>query len=430
MRKAKSSPPGIRLGLDRVRRALELLGHPEDDFAAVLVAGTNGKGSVSAMTESVLHCAGYRTGLFTSPHLVDVRERVRVDGREISAPDWARLLRRVRGAARRGRVGLTEFETEALVAFLHFREKKVEIAVVEVGLGGRLDATNALPAPEATAITSIGHDHLEWLGPTLKDVFREKAAISRPGIPCFQSLSGALRGMGRRFCRERLVPGRWLPEHAAPSFRRRDWKRLRQVFDVRLPGATYRGLEIPLLGPHQLNNAALAVGLCDALRRRGWRLSETHVRRGLASVRWPGRFQVVKGRGPLLILDGAHNPEGVESLVESYRSSPWGDRTATLIFGCLRDKDARGMIRRLRPWVHRVLAVPLPSPRGRSVEELCSLWRTGTPVRPCGSFAEAWKEARKEPGGPVLAVGSLYLVGEALRALRCPVFSERHPGRE
>ncbi|MBI4397108.1 MAG: bifunctional folylpolyglutamate synthase/dihydrofolate synthase [Elusimicrobia bacterium] len=396
------SSPAIRLGLDRVRLALERLGHPEDSFASVLVAGTNGKGSVCAMVESILRSGGYRTGLFTSPHLVDVRERIRVNREKMPASRWRALQADVESLARRSRLSLTEFEIQTLMAFLHFHRESVDVAVVEVGLGGRLDATNTLPAPEATVITSIGHDHGAWLGTTLKDIYFEKAGIARPGIPLLQSLPKSLVRRGKSFCKRNAVPSSLLGENILP---------------VR------PGLTIPLKGSHQRDNAALAVGVCESLKRKGWFLSERHVRQGLAKAVWPGRFQVVRPRGfkAAVVLDGAHNPEAAQMLAATYRASPWGRRSATLIFGCLKDKDSAGIIRALGPLARRVLTVSLPTPRTQSAAALQALWTKHAPAASCRDFSSAWKEASRDKGSPVLVTGSLYLVGEALKFFRLEV---------
>jgi dihydrofolate synthase / folylpolyglutamate synthase len=415
-----SSPrPVIELGLERVRRALALLGHPEEEFASVIVAGTNGKGSVCAFLESILRAAGYRTGLFTSPHLIDVRERVRAGSRPIPASDWSRLSRRVRSLMVRHRLRLTEFEAHTLIAFLHFAEQRIDIAVVEVGLGGRLDATNVLPAPEATVVTSIGHDHREWLGPTLRHIFREKEAIARTGTPHVRSLPRSLQAEGDRMSRRKGVPAWDFGREIRVGKTRRDWSRGRQRFDVVIENRSFSGLDISLMGPHQTQNAALAVAAAESLRRRGWRVGDESIRRGVAEARWAGRFHIVRRPGrPVVILDGAHNAEAADVLARAYRDSPWGNGTASLVFGCLSDKDAPGLADRLRSLVHRVFTVPLPSPRSRDPRELADLWRIRTPAFACRSFSEAWKRAARDSGSPILITGSLYLVGTAMEYLR------------
>jgi dihydrofolate synthase/folylpolyglutamate synthase len=405
--------------LGRVRRALAVLGHPEDDFASVLIAGTNGKGSTAALVESVLREAGHRTGLYTSPHLVDVTERVRVRGRRIPARAWAGLVKDVSRLSRRENISLTEFEIQTLAAFGYFAREKVEIAVVEAGLGGRLDAANALPAPEVTVITSIGLDHTRWLGNTLPEIYFEKYGIARPGTPLLQALPRSLWPLSHRYCREMGVPEMlWGREIKARS-RGTDWKRRVQTLDISSGQETLPGAVIGLMGPHQRINASLAVGTCWALRRRGWALSDGALRRGLARASWPGRFEVFPGR-PDLIVDGAHNPAGGRVLVAAYRASPWGNRKAVVIFGCLKDKDAEGIIAPLASLAARVITVPLATERGRNPEDLARLWRRyGVPAETGGSAAAAWRACgARVPAGPVLAAGSLYLAGDMIKIFR------------
>jgi dihydrofolate synthase/folylpolyglutamate synthase len=295
------------------------------------------------------------------------------------------------------------------------------LAVVEVGLGGRLDAANALPAPEVCVITSIGHDHREWLGPTLKEIYFEKRGIARPGVPLVQAPPRSLRSAGDRDLFERGVPFWTLDRDVRGVSRGTDWTRRRQTFDVFLPGAKYAGIETGLLGGHQVRNGALALAVCHRLRRRGWPLSEEAIRAGFARAQWPGRFQVVRrAGGPDVILDGAHNREAAESLATAYRASPWGRRPATMIFGCLKDKDVAAMVRILKPLARRVFLVPLPTPRSRTTDELRRWWK-GIETLEASSVAEAAEDAfrrARSDGGPVLAAGSLYLVGEVMKVLR------------
>lgn len=399
----------IRLGLDRVRRALSRLGHPEEAFASVIVAGTNGKGSVSALVESAARAAGLKTGHYTSPHLADVRERVRVGGKMIPPAAWRRLL------ARASHSSLTEFERQTIAAFLYFAEEKVDLAVVEVGLGGRLDAVNALPAPEAVVITSIGHDHMDWLGPTLKHVYFEKRGVARSGAPLVQSVPKALWPEGDKHYRAEGVPAWTLDREIRVRRRGVDWAKKIQRIDVDMPGASFRDLSVPFLGEHQVRNAALAAALCRMLRSRGWPLAEKALRDGFKRARWPGRFQVMAGRTPV-VLDGAHNLEAAQALARTWRSAPWGKKPATLVFGCLKDKDAAGMARVLKPLARRVVLVPLPSPRSRNVDDMRPLWK-GREVVAAASAENAFHEARAGKD-PILVTGSLYLVGEAMKALK------------
>lgn len=399
--------PVIRPGLSRVRAALDRLGHPEESFAAVLVAGTNGKGSVAALTASALRAAGHRAGLYTSPHLVAPEERIRVDDRAIPSPDGARLARRARAAAR----GLTEFEVQTLVAFLWFAEAGVDIAVLEAGLGGRWDATNAFPAPEVAVITSIGHDHRDWLGPTLRHIYREKREIARPGTALIQNLPRFLWPEAGRWAAATGVPTetlgldfRWSAGRSTPAG---------ETFALD-PGE--RPLRVPFRGPHQRDNGAIAARVIGALRRRGWRVPDRAMRRGFAAARWPGRFQVIRRRPPV-VVDGAHNAEAATALARAWKNA-FGPRRAALVFACLNDKDAPAIARALSGVVARAVTMDLPTPRGRSARELAALWSRRVPAEAAPSFAAAWDRVK---GGPVLIAGSLYLAGAALKHFgRCP----------
>ena len=421
-------PTVIRPGLDRVRRALDVLGHPEESFAAVLVAGTNGNGSVSAMVESGLRCAGHRTGLYTSPHLVSVRERTRIDGNPVGPAAWTRATARVAAVARDHRLRLTEFEAQTLAAFLVFERAGVGIAVLEVGLGGRLDAVNAVAAPELSIITSIGLDHTAWLGPTLRHIYLEKRGIARPGTFLLQDLPRSLCAEARRFAAENGVPSWTLGSEIRLGIsgegRERNLlgpqgagKKIGQQVNVQLPDGVYENVLIPFWGAHQARNGALAVAALHVLRRRGWRIAEKDILDGVARARWPGRFDVIQ-RHPPVVLDGAHNPAAAQALTEAWASSPWGRERATLIFSCLKDKDAEGMAAALARVVRRVIVTPLASDRARSVDELADLWRRRLSTENAVNFADAWMKARQDATSPILVAGSLYLVGEAMKYFR------------
>lgn len=405
----------IRPGLERIRKVLSRLGHPEDAFAAVIVAGTNGKGSVAAMIESILRAAGHRTGLYTSPHLVDLRERVRLDGAPISAARWRRLEARVRRVGRG--TGLSEFETQTALAFLAFAESGVDLAVLEVGLGGRWDATNAHPAPEATVVTSIGLDHREWLGPTRRHIYREKREVGRPGTVMVQHLP-------RGFWKE---SDRWADDLGAPLWTLGREVRVRSTsgrMSVRGPGFQFSNLAVPFDGPHQVQNAALAVAVSAALMARGWKIPAASLRRGIAGARWPGRFDVVDRRGPV-VLDGAHNADAARALARAWRTSSWGREKATLLFGCLKDKDAAAMAKHLAPVAKRVFVTALPTPRSRTADELQRLWARRRPTTAVKNFNDRREVGAIFGAGPVLVTGSLYLVGEMMKR-----FSKKTPARK
>ncbi|MBL0059377.1 MAG: bifunctional folylpolyglutamate synthase/dihydrofolate synthase [Elusimicrobia bacterium] len=410
-------PHVIRPGLDRVHRALSLLGHPEEAFASVIVGGTNGKGTVSALIESALRRGGHRTGLYTSPHLLNVRERVRVAGIPVARRAWAHAMARVAEMKRRHKISLTEFEAQTLAAFLEFARAKVDIAVLEVGLGGRLDAVNAVPAPELSVITSIGLDHTAWLGSTLDKIYFEKRGIARVGTPLLQDIPRSLLAASRRWAEREGIRTWTLGREIRLESVRRDRKGLRQWVRVGLPDGARGLVPVPFWGAHQARNGALAFAALHLLARRGWRLSEKAIRDGMAAARWPGRFDVVQ-RTPPVVLDGAHNPAAARALAEAWRASSWGKTPAVLIFACLKDKDIGGIASALAGLVRRVIVTRLPSPRARPVEELEALWRRRVPTETARNFREAWRLARRERGAPVLIAGSLYLVGEAMKVLR------------
>jgi len=401
---------GVRPGLERVRRALDVLGHPEESFASVLVGGTNGKGSVSSLLSSVLRTAGFRTGLFTSPHLVSVRERVQVNGVSITPRSWAKAQEKI-ASLERWKIKLTEFEVHALVAFLEFERAGVDIAVLEVGLGGRLDAVNVVSAPEISVITSIGLDHTDWLGPTRRHIYHEKRGIARPGSPLIQSVPSSLEAESRRFSLDTGVSLWTLGRDILVTKSERIFPG--QRFTVTLPDAVYEKVCVPFWGDHQVRNGALAVAVLHRLSRQGWSISKNDLTRGMARARWPGRFQVVSRRPPV-VLDGAHNPDAARALRKAWLSSPWGSQKVTLIFGCLKDKDVRGVIRELSPVVERVVVTGLPSSRACPPEHLASFWEKKVPVRVAENFEKAWTFVQNEKRTPTLITGSLYLVGEAI----------------
>lgn len=416
---APAFPQRIRPGLSRVRRALDLLGHPDESFASVVVAGTNGKGSVSALMESALRQAGYRTGLYTSPHLVNIRERVTLSGRLVSPSLWRTVTERVADLCRSSRLVLTAFEAQTLAAFLVFEKTRVEIAVLEVGLGGRWDAVNAVAAPELSVITSIGLDHTDWLGPTVNHIYREKRGVARSGTLLVQNIPARLRGESARWAAAQGVPMWTFGREIRLTGVRRVSPARGQRITVTVPDGKRMSVRIPFWGDHQARNGALAVAGLVQLRRRGWSVSDRAIQEGLGHARWPGRFHVVR-RSPPVVLDGAHNPAAARVLTQSWACAPWRRKKATLIFSCLKDKDMAGLVRALRPIARRVVVVPIRSDRARSTEDMRRAWKRACPVLTVNSFSQAWRCAREEKGSPVLVAGSLYLVGDALRFFKNP----------
>jgi dihydrofolate synthase / folylpolyglutamate synthase len=380
-------PLGMRLGLDPMREACARFGHPERAFASVHVAGTNGKGSVCAMVESIARAAGQRTGMFTSPHLCRFAERIQIAGEPLDDITLARTL----GRALDGAPELSFFETATLAAFLAFREAKVDLAIVEVGIGGRLDATNVLPRPRAAAITRVALDHTDRLGPTLLDIAREKAGIAKPGLdlvlgPMQADVRAAIDGVAR--------------SHSATTTAASGEAPLVRI-----------GLE----GDFQRDNARVAAEL-------GARIGAEPgaIERGLASVRWPGRLERIEAGPPgaparRFLVDAAHNPDGAGALARYLRSLTMPPGEIALVFGTLGDKDWPAMLDLLAPLAAaaRVYVAPDGGSRAAIAPPRLAARHTGATASGVAAALD-----RASAGGPSLVVvaGSLVLVGEA-RAL-------------
>jgi len=401
----------------RMRRLLALCEQPQQRFPAVLVAGTKGKGSTAAMLAAILQAAGLRIGRYTQPHLVSYRERTWLDGEYIPASAVAQLTRELRplvAAAERESPDLghfTTFEVGTALTFLYFARRGVDLAVVEVGVGGAHDATNVLD-PLVSVITPISADHLDTLGPTLADVARAKAGILRAGRPAVLGLQppeamAVLRAAARRLAVPFARVGRdwrWEPE-AAPA--------AASAFTLRGPATAYAGLTLPLLGRHQRDNAALAVAAADALRGRGIRLSPGAVARGLAGVVWPGRVQVLPTRPPL-VVDGAHNAASAASLRATLEDCFPG-RRMVLVLGCTADKDLAGIVDALVPLARRVIATQARHPRAAPAAAVAAAAAgAGATVTVAPDVAAAIAAAGATSDALVIVAGSLFLAGEAL----------------
>jgi dihydrofolate synthase/folylpolyglutamate synthase len=381
---------GIRPGLERMTALLARLGNPERGLRVVHVAGTNGKGSVCALVAEVLRAAGHRVLRYTSPHLVFYRERYWLDGRWIAPGRFEAALAHIDRTVREleARLGVvTEFERLTAIAFWLAREEAVDWLVLEVGLGGRLDATNVVMRPEVSVITRIARDHVEWLGEALTDIAREKAGILRPAVPLVTGASGEALEAIRDVAGRTGTPCRVVEADGAIAL---SWQG--EPVEVALPGA------------YQRVNAAIALQVLDVLHERGHALSGEAVRTGFARVRWPGRLEPIQvPDGPLYWLDGAHNEDGARALAASLPRRP-----GVLVFGALADKEPERLARILAPLAPHHVLVPVASPR------------TWTPVaegvwagaRVVADVAEALRVAEEAAAGaPILVAGSLYLVG-------------------
>ncbi|HOW97234.1 MAG TPA: folylpolyglutamate synthase/dihydrofolate synthase family protein [Kiritimatiellia bacterium] len=417
----RRSAHGIKMGLEAMEGLAARLDHPERAFVCVHVAGTNGKGSVCAIMERALRAAGWVTGLYTSPHLVRFNERIRVGGAAVSDADLAGLIRRVDAADRdqvaAGGREATFFEFSTAMAFEHFRRSGVQIAVLETGLGGRLDATNIV-RPLLSVITRIGIEHTEYLGTTLEQIAGEKAGIVKPGVPVvLGAMPAEARGVIERTARERRAP--CVAAEEAVNVRSPRATLDGQSIQVETAGAVYGPLILPLPGAHQLENAATAVAALEYLGSlSSFSCDEAAIRSGLERVWWPARFQVLS-RDPAVILDGAHNPDAARVLADTLKRV-LGRRELALVVGLLADKDLAGFMRELTPRVKRAWAVQIRNERTLPLDRLVAGIRAagleveGLPLRKALRQAREWAAQRD---GAVCVAGSLFLAGEVFETM-------------
>jgi len=405
---------GIKLGLEAITDILDRLGNPQRQYATLHIAGTNGKGSSSAMLASILQACGYRVGLYTSPHLIDFRERIRIQGADIPEEDVSALTEQIRLAAN-PLSALTFFEFTTALAFRHFMDQQVDIAVVEVGMGGRFDATNVLN-PLGVLITGIGLDHEAYLGESLQAIAREKAGIIRQATPVV--LGPMPEDIGGIF---ETHAGDW----RAPFFR------FGQEFSLSESGSmeftyqgirwTIQGLRTNLPGRHQMINAVNALALLETAVERKFPISLAAIRTGLEQVRWRGRLDIVD-RDPLIILDGAHNPSGAQVIFDFLHSQihDCPARKLILVVGMMRDKNHQGFLRVLLPLVDRLILTQPRMERAASVNELKQAVDRDELVSYL--LSDSWDafcqaKAIAKPSDLICVTGSLFLVGEVLQRL-------------
>jgi dihydrofolate synthase/folylpolyglutamate synthase len=446
----QSAPRPTDLKLDRMRTLLGFLGNPQDRLRIVHVAGSKGKGSTAAMLESILRQAGYLTGLFTSPHLCQVEERIQVNGRPITAHELATLMNRVRAAVEKlddacddsgvSGAGVTFFEIATALGFLYFAEREVDAAVIEVGLGGRFDSTNVC-RPLVSVITSISFDHTQQLGNDLASIAREKAGIIKPGRPTISGVTAPeARQVIESCCRERHSDlhqlGKDFQYEYAPG-RVGKGKSSGHRSNVRIvtPQRTWPVLSLGLLGEHQAANAAVALACVEQLRHEGLAIEDQAVVAGLSDVSWPARMEVLHHE-PLVVLDCAHNVASAEALVKTLQTSfpPIRSEHQTepgnngnyvgddrldkrlLIFAGSRDKDLAGMLRVLTPLFAHIFLTQYQSPRAAPVEQLADLLpkESSAAFTVCPTPAEAWHMALKMAGRNdlICVTGSVFLAGE------------------
>ena len=403
-----------KFGLDGVRFLLDRLGHPEQRFPSVIIAGTNGKGSVAAMLESIARAAGLRTALYTSPHLIRITERLRVGGQDIGEPAFARLASRIRDA---GDALVAEkklaappafFEQMTAMALTWFEEQKVELAILEVGLGGRLDSTNVVE-PALAVVTTIDLDHQKILGDTIGQIAHEKAAVIKPG-------GRAVIGRQRHDAATNVLMRRCLEVNVLPVFANEPLNLSanetgRLSFEYESTKSNYSAVTLGLRGRHQAQNAAAAIEAAECLAEMGFRINREAIIKGLRTASWPGRLEWIEDRPPIL-LDGAHNVAGARAL-RAYLDEFWrGD--VTLIFGAMSDKDIDGMARALFGAARTIVLTSVSDPRGAGGPRLAqAALGTSNNVVFTETVQQAlsWARSMTPAEGLICVAGSLYLVG-------------------
>jgi dihydrofolate synthase/folylpolyglutamate synthase len=403
---ALEAAKGMDFKLERVELALGRLGDPHRAYPALHVAGTNGKGSVAAMLDACLGAAGYTVGRYTSPHLVELGERITVAGEPMARDALVAVAEEVRAATLARGIGLTFFEILTVMAFLHFARAGIDAAVVEVGLGGRLDATNVLD-PLAAVVTTIGLDHTQWLGDSPAQIAAEKGGIIKPGRPVVLGrIDGAAAAVLRRLAAERGAP------LIAAG---RDYRTTGEgALHFEGVGWRLRDVRVALRGAHQRDNAATALAALGAVRRT-LPVDQAAARHGLATVRWPGRLEIID-TSPLTIVDGAHNADGIAALAAELPGLT-GGRPVDLLFAVMGDKDWAPMVRRLAPHCRSAVVTEVLPPRCAAAAAVAAAFEPGCPAVAEPNVARAWRRARARAGrdGVVLAAGSLFLVGELMR---------------
>ena len=408
---------GMKFGLENIATLCAALGHPEQAFASIVIAGTNGKGSVTVMVETALRAAGHRTARYTSPHLVRLEERFVIDGREVETA----ALRDAVGSIQSTVESLmtsgtletlpTFFECTTAAAFELFRRARVEIAVLEVGLGGRLDATNVV-TPITTAITSIDFDHQAQLGTTLESIAREKAGIAKPGVPmvCGRVPEAAARVI-RDVCESQHAPLIRAAE-VVQVVPRDDG----EMIDVKVGPRWLDGIRLSLPGRHQRDNAAVAVAVLDQITQSGRPVSDRAITKGLTEAEWPARLERFVRDGVKILLDAAHNPAGARALASHLQDIGWSQ--VTLLFGAMRDKDVTGMLAALAHACERVICTTAPTARAMPADELADIARRFAPSVEIAPHLPDALDRAVAYRTPIVAAGSIFLIGPLRDILR------------
>ena len=400
-------------GLERIQALLDAMGNPERKCKFVHVTGTNGKGSTCAMVASILRKAGYKTGLYTSPYLIRFNERIQINGEQISDADICELTEYVKPFAESIFERPTEFEMVTAIGFEYFARHKCDIVVCEVAMGGEFDATNVIPAPEAAVICNIGLDHTEVLGNTLEKIAGAKAGIIKPGCDAvLYRERPSVEAVFEERCKALNAP---LHKADFDSLHLLSHSLEGQVFDWE----RFHALRLPLLGEHQLHNAAVALTTARVLQKRGWKITDEQIREGIESVRWLGRFELMR-KDPMFIIDGGHNPQCIEALVKNIRDYLPG-RELTVLTGVLGDKDFHCMYRDVTQYAKEFITITPANARALTAEKLADYLRQfGKPVTACDVVADGVRLAIEHAGkdGVVLCYGSLYMIGDIDAALQ------------
>ncbi len=401
-------------GLERVQELCSALGDPQDRLKFIHVAGTNGKGSFCAMTDSILRHAGYKVGLFTSPYIVEFNERMRINGENISDSELCELVEIIKPYAEKMVDKPTEFELITAIAFLYFARNNCDIVVLECGLGGRLDATNIIKTPILSVITGIALDHTSILGDTVEKIAAEKAGIIKKGVP--------LLWCGRNAGAEKVIVEK-AREVGAPmtpvdisSLRIKEMTLDGTVFDL----GKRENITLALLGTYQPENAANVLFAIDVLKENGYKIDDKAVYDGMNTVKWPARFEVIS-RDPLVIADGGHNPEGIDGAVSSIERY-FGEEKVGIITGVMADKDYKYMADRIASVAKRVFCLTPDNPRALSAEKYAEVFKNlGADAVACESVEDAVSTASawaRENDTPIVSLGSLYMYCEVVKALK------------
>lgn len=394
-------------GYEHAKELLQRMGNPERKLKYVHIGGTNGKGSTAAMIASVLQKADYKTGLYTSPYLFRFNERIQINGEQIADGDLAVVTEYVKTFVDAMEICPSEFALVCCIAFEYFARQNCDIVVLEVGMGGANDSTNVIDCPEVAVLTNIGLDHTEYLGNTLEEIALTKAGILKEnGTAILYPNISSVEDVFKKVCQERhveLVIADF--EGLAPNRHNLEG----QIFDY----GSRKNIFLPLLGNHQLNNAAVALSAIDMLIKKGWEISEEAVFQGIKEVKWPGRFEVISNE-PLLIVDGGHNPQCIEALAQNIKDY-LSDRKVIAITGVLADKDYKEMYQPIFPYISEFVCITPPSPRRLEAAKLAAyIQKAGKKATACTDIKEALEFALKLAGesGAVVCFGSLYSIAE------------------